>query len=231
MATLLIVPRKLPRQARSAATVEVILTAAARVLARDGLEGFNTNRVAETAGVSVGSLYQYFPNKAALTAALIARAQTALAEGLEARIRALEGASLADAVADLARLAVAQQYGEARLAAALDHEERRLPVPEIIEARQRMEAAIQGLLDHHRDELAPDLTPSAARDCLTLARALVEADASAGSVPQQDLSARVERALMGYLKLGVEVQGKDQKLKPESRSRPKRQQDATCSFR
>jgi len=203
MTVLLIAPRKQPRQARSAATVEVILTAAARVLARDGLAGFNTNRVAETAGVSVGSLYQYFPNKSALTAALIARAQTALAEGLEARIQALKGASLAEAVADLARLAVAQQYGEARLAAALDHEERRLPVPEITEARGRMEAAVQGLLDRRQHELARNLTSSAAADCLTLARALVEADALAGSPPCPDLPLRVERALMGYLTLGV----------------------------
>ena len=59
-------PRKEPRQARSRQTNEVILEAAARVLAREGVAGFNTNRVAEVAGVSVGSLYQYYPNKAAL---------------------------------------------------------------------------------------------------------------------------------------------------------------------
>ena len=55
--------------------MEAILAAAARVLARESLAGFNTNRVAEVAGVSVGSLYQYFPNKAALVAALIEREQ------------------------------------------------------------------------------------------------------------------------------------------------------------
>ena len=65
--------RKSPRQQRSADTVEALLTAAARVLERESLAGFNTNRVAEVAGVSVGSLYQYFPNKSALIAALIDR--------------------------------------------------------------------------------------------------------------------------------------------------------------
>jgi AcrR family transcriptional regulator len=58
--------RKRPQQARSQQLVADILTAAAQVLARDGAHRFTTARVAEKAGVSVGSLYQYFPNKAAI---------------------------------------------------------------------------------------------------------------------------------------------------------------------
>lgn len=58
--------RKQPRQARSNASVAVILEAAAQVLAKEGAQRFTTARVAEKAGVSVGSLYQYFPNKAAI---------------------------------------------------------------------------------------------------------------------------------------------------------------------
>jgi AcrR family transcriptional regulator len=58
--------RKLPRQARSIQLVEDILEAAVRVLKREGARRFTTVRVAEEAGVSVGSLYQYFPNKEAL---------------------------------------------------------------------------------------------------------------------------------------------------------------------
>lgn len=59
-------PRKAPRQARSATLVEDVLEAAVRVLTREGARRFTTVRVAEEAGVSVGSLYQYFPNKEAL---------------------------------------------------------------------------------------------------------------------------------------------------------------------
>ena len=66
-------PRKSPSQERSRAMVEAILTAAARVLVREGFDHASTNRIAEAAGVSVGSLYQYFPSKEALVAALVER--------------------------------------------------------------------------------------------------------------------------------------------------------------
>ncbi|WP_433899710.1 TetR family transcriptional regulator [Pseudomonas sp. PSE1(2024)] len=58
--------RKQPQQARSAELVAAILQAAIQVLAKEGAARFTTARVAEKAGVSVGSLYQYFPNKAAI---------------------------------------------------------------------------------------------------------------------------------------------------------------------
>ncbi len=62
--------RKAPQQARSQETVEAIVTAAARVLAKSGWARFNTNAVADVAGVSIGSLYQYIPNKEALVFAI-----------------------------------------------------------------------------------------------------------------------------------------------------------------
>jgi len=62
--------RKAPRQARSRATVGAIIEAGARVLSDGGWAGFTTNRVAELAGVSIGSLYQYFPDKLSLVDAI-----------------------------------------------------------------------------------------------------------------------------------------------------------------
>ena len=58
--------RKSPKQARSNGLVEAVLDAAVQVLMKEGAQRFTTARVAERAGVSVGSLYQYFPNKAAI---------------------------------------------------------------------------------------------------------------------------------------------------------------------
>jgi AcrR family transcriptional regulator len=64
-------PRRTPVQARSAATVEAILQAAAQVFERHGYGAGTTNRIAERAGVSIGTLYQYFPNKDAILVALV----------------------------------------------------------------------------------------------------------------------------------------------------------------
>lgn len=66
-------PRKNASQARSRATVDALVEATARILVREGFEKASTNRIAEIAGVSVGSLYQYFPSKEALVAAVIDR--------------------------------------------------------------------------------------------------------------------------------------------------------------
>jgi AcrR family transcriptional regulator len=66
-------PRKSPRQTRSQATVDALLEAGARVLREDGFEKASVNRIAGVAGVSVGSLYQYFPSKDALVAAIVKR--------------------------------------------------------------------------------------------------------------------------------------------------------------
>jgi AcrR family transcriptional regulator len=62
--------RKAPRQQRSRVTVDAIVEAATRVLARRGWARFTTNEIAAVAGVSVGSLYQYFPNKLAIAEAI-----------------------------------------------------------------------------------------------------------------------------------------------------------------
>jgi AcrR family transcriptional regulator len=66
-------PRRKPVQGRSTATVEAILEAAAQVFTRHGYAAGTTNRIAERAGVSIGTLYQYFPNKDAILVALTER--------------------------------------------------------------------------------------------------------------------------------------------------------------
>jgi AcrR family transcriptional regulator len=66
-------PRKLPRQARAQATVTAILEATAHILAEAGYDALTTNHVAARAGVSIGSLYQYFPSKEALVGELMDR--------------------------------------------------------------------------------------------------------------------------------------------------------------
>ncbi len=64
-------PRKTASQERSRATVEALLAATARILVREGYERANTNKIAHEAGVSIGSLYQYYPSKEAIVSALL----------------------------------------------------------------------------------------------------------------------------------------------------------------
>jgi len=92
--------RKAPKQARSAETVSVIVEAAARILEQAGLGGFTTNAVAERAGVSIGSLYQYFGGKEALLGALIVRETSLLITEWERALAAPTGrAALSDLIA------------------------------------------------------------------------------------------------------------------------------------
>jgi AcrR family transcriptional regulator len=90
--------RKTPVQSRSRVTVDAIFEATIQVLLRDGMNGLTTTRVAERAGVSVGTMYQYFPNKQALVYALNERYLDALAERIEAACAVHEGAPLAGMV-------------------------------------------------------------------------------------------------------------------------------------
>ena len=87
-------PRKQPRQARSRELVERVLAASARVFADDGYAAATTNKIAEQAGVSVGSLYQFFPHKAALLQALRERIMARMGVGLSAVFDASDALSL-----------------------------------------------------------------------------------------------------------------------------------------
>src|SRR5262245_7993492 len=89
-------PRKTPRQSRAVDTQARILEAARRVFARHGYAAGTTNRIADVAGLSVGSLYQYFPNKDSILAALV---REHIAEGTEELL-----AATSDPYADLESL-------------------------------------------------------------------------------------------------------------------------------
>lgn len=91
-------PRKLPAQERSKATYEAILKATAHVLADEGVDRVNTNRVAEVAGVSIGSLYQYFPNKESMMQALIDSYAKRLVEHLSGYLEQLSKEPAAGAI-------------------------------------------------------------------------------------------------------------------------------------
>lgn len=92
------VPRKAPLQRRSQETVDAILEATAHILSHEGLEAATTNRIALKAGVSIGSLYQYFPNKEALVRALNDRHTHEILALLQARVAEVWNAPMEVAV-------------------------------------------------------------------------------------------------------------------------------------
>ena len=85
--------RRKPKQARAQDTVEIILEATARILRKQGREALNTNYIAECAGISVGTLYQYFPNKEAI---LVAMGRREIAADEAAVIKAMAESAKAD---------------------------------------------------------------------------------------------------------------------------------------
>jgi AcrR family transcriptional regulator len=108
-------PRKKPVQGRSRVTVDAILEAAARLFVRDGYPNTTTNRIAELAGVSVGSLYEYFPNKASILLALLQR-QVDITLGLmRERLAAVHGRPLEEVVRTIARTTIEAHYKELAL--------------------------------------------------------------------------------------------------------------------
>src|SRR5512137_3082781 len=120
MARIRTAPRKAPAQKRSRATVEAIVDATARVLVRDGYDALSTNRVAREAGVSVGSLYQYFPGKEALVAAVMEQYSQRMQENIAERMARIEaGADTEQVATEIIRAMLAAQQAEPRLHRAL----------------------------------------------------------------------------------------------------------------
>jgi AcrR family transcriptional regulator len=189
-------PRKSPAQPRSAATVDTILEAAARILEKSGFAGYTTNAVAERAGVSIGSLYQYFPGKDALTVALIERETSMLLTEIAG------SGSEADYKMGLSRMiraAVAPQMRRPALARLLDFEERRLPIgPRNGHVADLILTELIALLDRDDVQLAGD-TELAAWDVLAIVKGIVDAAGERGETDAPRLEQRVMRAVFGYL--------------------------------
>jgi AcrR family transcriptional regulator len=190
-----VAPRKLPRQPRAAATVAAVVEAAARILEEGGLGAFNTNAAAARAGVSIGSLYQYFPGKDAILAALIRREAEAFDAALSEAIAQTGELGTSSAVALLAKVAVAHQASRPRLSRILDLEEQRLGLAEEADAAgARTGATIARFL---ADRSLGDA--EAAWDILHLSRGLMDGALERGAA--EGLEKRLTWAILGYLAL------------------------------
>jgi AcrR family transcriptional regulator len=190
-----ITPRKQPRQPRAAATMAAVVEASARILEEGGLGAFNTNAVAARAGVSIGSLYQYFPGKDAILANLVRREAEAFDAALTEAVAQTGELGTSSAVALLAQVAVAHQASRPRLSRILDLEEQRLGLAgEADAAGARTGATIARFLAQRH--LGED---EAAWDILHLSRGLIDGALERGAV--DGLEKRLAWAILGYLAL------------------------------
>ena len=179
-------PRKTPRQARSTATVSAIFEATFQVLLSDGVLRLTTTRVAERAGVSIGTMYQYFPHKQALLYAVLDHYLDGVVVAIEAACAKYEGASLTEMSDGLVHA-----YLEAKLkhlpgSRALYVVAADLDTANLIDdVVQRVDHAVMGLLASAPDVGFDDLTTVtfALRSMLVgTVRAVLENDAEPASL-------------------------------------------------
>src|SRR5476651_304599 len=151
--------RKMPKQARSLATVDAIFDATIQVLLTEGPTRLTTTRVAERAGVSVGTLYQYFPHKQALFYALNERYLDMLAQRVETACRAQHGKPYAQMSEALVSTYIAAKIARRDVTSALYRAAAEVNVAEIVETMlRRVEAASEAMFASAVDAKFNDLS-------------------------------------------------------------------------
>ncbi|WP_274424926.1 TetR/AcrR family transcriptional regulator [Chelativorans sp. YIM 93263] len=193
-------PRKTPRQSRSQATYVAVLEGAARILETEGGHRLTTNHVAERAGVSVGTLYQYFPGKEAILAELIRQMRQDMLTDFEEAAREAKGKDLAFALDALIAASLRHHLRRPALAQALERVESELQLNDEIHAlKARMRELIVEVLRERRI-MEPERT---AFDLMALSRGISDAAIQSDQRDFDDLQQRLSRAIRGYLGLAV----------------------------
>ncbi|MCG9890905.1 MAG: TetR/AcrR family transcriptional regulator [Thermosynechococcaceae cyanobacterium MS004] len=153
-------PRKQPKQARSQATVEAILSATTHILTETGYDQLTTNRVAERAGVSIGSLYQYFPNKEALIFALAEHHADEMVQLAQHHLEGLSDLTIPEVLRQIVKAVLAAHAVNPKLHRVL-HEQ--VPHREVMQRldEAKAEKLLRAFLAQRSDQLQPknlDLT-------------------------------------------------------------------------
>lgn len=202
------IPRKSASQKRSQVTVETLLDATARVLVREGYDRASTNRIAAKAGVSVGSLYQYFPNKESLVAALVARHNREMLQLLREALAEMASRDIATVMRELVRAMVDAHLVDPVLHRIFSEQVPRMGQLAKIEALQRETfRLIRDYLEERRDEISVTDLDSATSICVTAVESLThefvirKPDALDGD--RDRFIDEVTRLVVGYLRITV----------------------------
>lgn len=197
-------PRKSASQERSRLTVNALLEATARILIREGFDKASTNRIAEVAGVSVGSLYQYFPNKDALVAALIDRHNQDVMQRIRDELAEAVAEPIAQGVRKLVAVAVKAHRIDPRLHRALSEQIPRVGRLEKVEGFNRAYYALfKAYLESRQDEIRAVDMGLAAFVCVTSIEALTHTAVLHHKMVTDEateaLVEEAERLVVGYL--------------------------------
>jgi AcrR family transcriptional regulator len=166
-------PRKEPSQQRSRATVDALVQATARILVSEGFDKASTNRIAEVAGVSVGSLYQYFPSKEALVVAVIERHNRDIMKVVGGTLAEMESMAVEQAVRSLVSVAIEAHRVDPELHRVLAEQIPCIgPLEHLETANREALAAFRAYLESHRNELSVTNLDLAAFVCATSIEAL-----------------------------------------------------------
>jgi AcrR family transcriptional regulator len=199
-------PRKAASQERSRATVDALVEATARVLVKEGFDKASTNRIAEVAGVSVGSLYQYFPSKEALVAAVIERHQQEIMQTVRGELAEVLAQPVEQAVRKLVAIAVKAHRVDPKLHRVLAEQIPRVGKLEKLATFNRENYALfRTYLESRRDELRVDDLGLASFICVTSIEALTHTAVLHHSEMLSDeavekLVGEATRLVAGYLK-------------------------------
>jgi AcrR family transcriptional regulator len=166
-------PRKKASQGRSRATVAALVEATARILVTEGFDQASTNRIAARAGVSVGSLYQYFPSKEALVAAVMERHNKELMLLVRTRLTEVASLPMEQAVRELVTAAIEAHRIDPKLHRVLAEQIPRTGKLEHVEAFNRENYTLfRVFLEAHSDEFRAVDLGVAAFVCVTSIEAL-----------------------------------------------------------
>jgi AcrR family transcriptional regulator len=185
--------------------VEALLEATARILVREGYDRASTNRIATLAGVSVGSLYQYFPNKESLVTALVARHTREMLQLLQVAMEEVATLDLKSALRELIRAMIEAHRVDPVLHRVFDEQVPRMGQLAEIEAIERETfALVRNYLEARRDEIAVADLDTATFICVTTVETLthefVIRRREAGEGEQAAFVEEVTRMIFGYLR-------------------------------
>lgn len=168
--------RKTAIQDRSKATVDALLAATARVLVREGYDRASTNKIADAAGVSIGSLYQYFPTKEALVAAVIDRHTGEMMDVIRRELVRVAPLPIPEAARELVKVMIDAHRIEPKLHRVLVEQIPRVGNLEDIERMdEEATALVRAYLEGHREEIVVDDLEMASFICVTSVEALTHA--------------------------------------------------------